>query len=270
MTNSTTCSVNVNQECTSNSYQQCSGNWLYWYDSCGNQQSGGQYCQNGCSGNQCINQTSGNVIVNKTARNLTKGSGFSTSVYASPSDVLMFMITLQNTGNQTITNAYIRDTFPNNLIYNNQLVVSGSSYTGDIPYGITINTISPNQTVTITYQAKVAPIQNFGYGTTTLTNSVSVSGSNLTYNPTSSASISVTRSGVYGATIVSTGLTNNLWVDSFLLPALAVLLGVWLWKSGMFFGIEKWIENKRKNRKGYKSEKELTNRIAEIQKTERA
>jgi len=41
--------------CTSNYQQKCSGNNLYWYDSCGNQQSFVQYCANGCSGNACIN-----------------------------------------------------------------------------------------------------------------------------------------------------------------------------------------------------------------------
>jgi hypothetical protein len=41
-----------------------------------------------------------------------------------------------------------------------------------------------------------------------------------------------------------------------------------MWKSGMFFGIEKWLDNKKKISKGYKAEKELSARIANIQKTE--
>ena len=39
--------------CTYHAYQQCSGNYLYWYDSCGNQQGVAQYCQNGCYNNYC-------------------------------------------------------------------------------------------------------------------------------------------------------------------------------------------------------------------------
>ncbi len=39
--------------CTYHSYEKCSGNGLYWYDSCGNQQDLVQYCSNGCSGNSC-------------------------------------------------------------------------------------------------------------------------------------------------------------------------------------------------------------------------
>jgi len=41
--------------CFSNSYQQCNGNYLYWYDSCGNQQGLIQYCSNGCLNNVCNN-----------------------------------------------------------------------------------------------------------------------------------------------------------------------------------------------------------------------
>jgi len=52
------CSNGVCQEysCTYNSYLKCDGNYLYWYDSCGNRQSLAQYCPNGCFGNYCINQ----------------------------------------------------------------------------------------------------------------------------------------------------------------------------------------------------------------------
>ena len=39
--------------CTYHTYQQCTGNNLYWYDSCGNQQDLAQYCQNGCYNNSC-------------------------------------------------------------------------------------------------------------------------------------------------------------------------------------------------------------------------
>jgi len=39
--------------CTYHSYQQCVGNSLYWYDSCGNMQDIAQYCSNGCYNNSC-------------------------------------------------------------------------------------------------------------------------------------------------------------------------------------------------------------------------
>jgi hypothetical protein len=39
--------------CAPHVYQQCIGNNVYWYDSCGNQQELYQYCQNGCYNNSC-------------------------------------------------------------------------------------------------------------------------------------------------------------------------------------------------------------------------
>ncbi len=41
--------------CSYHAYQQCSGNSLYWYNSCGQQQDLIQYCQNGCYNNSCQN-----------------------------------------------------------------------------------------------------------------------------------------------------------------------------------------------------------------------
>ncbi|MCX6723363.1 MAG: hypothetical protein NT094_04875, partial [Candidatus Staskawiczbacteria bacterium] len=261
------CIVN---NCTSNYQQRCSGNNLYWYDSCGNQQNLIQYCTNGCSGNSCttINNNSA-LTVTETVRNLTSGSGFSTSTYASPSDMLMFMITLQSTGNQDIQNVFVRDTLPANLIYSNQLVVArtnnvNNNYSGDIITGLNLNTISTGQTVTITYQAQVASITNFAYGTTTLNDNVYITSSQSGYTPTNNASVIVTRGAVLGASTVSTGLTNNFWVDSFFLPLLITIIAIFMWKSGMFFGIEKWLDSKKKTRRNYKAEKELAKRIKQI------
>ncbi len=272
-TASANCSVGVNQvnTCTPNYQQRCVGNNIYWYDSCGSQ---GSYV--GTCGN-----TYGTLTATKTVRNLTNSSGFTSSTYAAPGDMLMFMITLQASG-QDVQNVFVRDSLPANLIYNNQLIVACTSannynynnncnnsnynYSGNIASGINLNTIYAGQTVTITYQAQVAPVQNFAYGTTTLNNSVSVTSSNSTYNPVSNASIIVTRATVLGASTVSTGLTNNFWVDSFILPLLLTLIGIWMWRSGMFFGVERWLDNKKKVRRGYKAEKELSSRISRLQK----
>lgn len=354
-------SCNQTQNCSAHSYQQCNGNYLYWYNSCG-QQEDSQYCPNGCSGNYCQqnsnnisaqtnpatninnnqatlngylsgvnnnngstnvwfqwgtsssygNETShqsqnssgsfnqsisnlssnntyhfravaqtanGNIVsgqdmtfwtgsslgstltVGKTVRNLTSGNtGWSSTVYASPLDVLMFMITVQNTGSQNINNVFVRDIFPSNLIYRNQLIVSGSNNynnSGDIVSGINLGTISGGQTVTITYQAQLASAQNFSFGTSNLTNSVSVSSSDSGYNPTSNASIVVTRTAVLGATLISTGLTNNILTDSFILPLMIALLGLWMFKAGAFGGVEKWL-----------SQKKLNSKIEQIRRTE--
>ena len=201
-----------------------------------------------------------------------------TSCSSSSSDTLMFLVTIQATGNQDAQNVVVRDYLANNLIYKDQLVVSGASnynysynpnsYSGDITSGINLGTIPSGQTITITYQTQVASSQNFSYGTTTLTNSVSATSSNSGYNPTNSASVIVTRTAVYGASSISTGLTNNIWLDSFFLPLLAALAGIMMLRSGMFLGVEKWVDNSKKRRRVYRAEKELIQRISQIRKTE--
>jgi len=207
------------------------------------------------------------LTVTKTVRNLTSGSGFSTSAYANPSDMLMFMITLQS-ANQDVQNVFVRDSLPANLIYSNQLVVARpnnayGNYSGDILSGINLNTIPAGQTVTITYQTQVASVANFSYGTTTLNNNVNVI-SSVYGNLNAMASVVVTRSAVLGASTIATGLTNNFWLDSFVLPLLVVLIIIVMWRSGVFFGVEKWFDNKKKIRRNYHAEKELSNRIKQI------
>ncbi len=246
--------------CTQNYQQRCIGTSMYWYDSCGTQ---GNYV--GTCG-----QTNSTLTVTKTVKDITTNTAFSTSTYASPSDMLLYMITLQANGTDA-QNVYVRDILPVNLIYNNQLVVARSnnsynSYSGDVMSGLNLNTISSGQTVTITYQVQVASSTNFIYGTTTLNNTVTTTSSNVSYVPNATASVIVTKSGVLGASYVSTGLTNNFWVDSFFLPLLITVIGLWMWKLGMFFGIEKWLDSKRKVRRGYHAQKELLNRIEKIQK----
>lgn len=51
--------ANQNNNYTYHSYQQCIGNYLYWYDSLGTQQDS-QYCQNGCYNNYCQNYNNNN------------------------------------------------------------------------------------------------------------------------------------------------------------------------------------------------------------------
>ena len=81
-----------------------------------------------------------------------------------------------------------------------------------------------------------------------------------------SVPVVITSGQVLGASTVSTGLTNNFWVDSFFLPLLITIIGVWMLRSGIFFGVEKWIDGKKKQHRGYKSEKELDSRIARIRR----
>ncbi|MDP2741405.1 MAG: hypothetical protein Q8O66_01800, partial [bacterium] len=217
------------------------------------------------------NITGNLTSVTKTARNLSSGNlNWSSSLSASPSDVLMFMITIKAIENQNINNVTVKDIFPANLIYKNQLIVSGSNnYAGDIPSGINFGIIPAGQTVTITYQAQVASSQNFSYGTVTLNNSVSVNSAEPNFNSVSNVAIVVIKTAIIGATNISTGLTNNFLIDSFFLPLIIALMGVWLFRSGIFVFFEKWIDSRKVQHNEYKVQKELKVRITQIKQAEK-
>ena len=179
----------------------------------------------------------------KMAINLTSGNlNWSASVSASPSDILSFAITLR-ANSQDVHNVIIRDVLPAGLIYKGNLTINNSNYGGDITSGVNIGTIHAGQTATAIYQVQVAPAVNFSFGTTTLNNSVSITSSEAgTQN--SSASVAVNKTLVYGATTVSTGLTNYLLTDSFLLPLLLVILGLWFYFSGEVYVFTNWIKKR--------------------------
>ncbi len=228
----------------------------------------GLMCASGVCQNPVQPAQPGSFTVTKTVRNLTSGSGaFTSSTNANPGDTLLFMVSVQSYGSQIPTNILVRDMLPANLQYRGQLVVSGAAnYAGDIPSGITLSSVQPGQTVTITYQTMVAPLENFPFGTTTLTNNVTVSSNNALTSPTGSASVMVTRGQVLGASSVSTGLTNNFWVDSIILPLLIAVAGVGMYRVGLFMPMEQWIDQKRKTQRSYKADKALRARVEEIQK----
>ncbi len=265
---------NNNGTCTYHAYESCLNNGVYWFDSCGNQQDLVQNCNGGqtCSGNTCVGQTQnqGNLTVITTVRNLSSGNlNWSSSVTASPGDILQFNVALTNSSNQSVNNVTVRDILPANLIYRNNLTVDGVVTAGDITQGVNIGSVLGGQTRNVDYQVQVAPAQNFPFGTTTLTDSVNTTSASG-YNPAnSSASVQVVRQGVLGATSVSTGLTNNPLLDSFFIPLMIALVGVWLVRSGIV-GLPQWVIALQTKGQASVTQKQLQSKISQIRQNELA
>jgi hypothetical protein len=213
---------------------------------------------------------SGNLLtINKTARNLSSGNlNWSNVVNASPSDVLQFMVTIQAAGSGNVNDITVREAFPANLIYKNSLTIDNVADNRDIRSGINIGSLSPGQTKIIIYQAQIAPKENFTYGTTTLNNSVSVLSSQAGFNAvTATSTIIVTKTGILGATAISTGFTNNFFVDSFFLPLLIAGLAVWLFRTGII-RFQEWVDLRKVKHKDYLAQKQLKAKIAKIREKE--
>ncbi len=176
----------------------------------------------------------GTISMTKNVRNLSSGNlSWTTTTIASPADVVQFYVSLQNSGSQTEHSVTVKDIFPVGIVYNNNLTVDGNNSAGDITQGINIGDILPGQTRAIIYQGQIGSAGNFSNGQNTITGSVSATSSDEG-SASATATIYITKpSLISSATGVSTGLTNNFLFDSFFLPLLLLIVGVWLWKSDL-------------------------------------
>ncbi|MDO8530343.1 MAG: hypothetical protein Q7S10_02995 [bacterium] len=259
--------------CTSHASYRCSGNGVYWFNSCGVQEelyqacTGNQTCPAG--GNACVNQAAMTLSVITKVRNLSSGNlVWASSVAASPSDVVQYNITIQNTHNQAVNNVTIKDTLPYNLIYNNSLLIDGVANNGNVTSGINLGTIAAGQTKTVTYQVQVAGSQYFSLGTVALNNAVMVTSTDSGFNPvSSSASVIVTKTQVGGATDVPTGLTSYPWIDSIVLPLMVLAAALYFFRSYIFGKTGLAFAGKVNSQKS-SSLKALDNKIAEIKAKE--
>jgi len=274
MTQSAQCSANITgggTTCTPNHSQRCDGNAIYWYDSCGNRDGLIQQCPTSqtCSNNKCVNQGAVVVTATKMARNLSKGLlTFATSTSASPGDVIEFQVTVQNNSSQAINYITVKDTLPTNLTYYDNVKVDGVLNSGNLTIGLSLGSLNASQSRVVTYQVQVAPAQNFNFGTTTLTNSAFVAGTDSQFtSQTASASVVVTKSSVEGVTNVPTGWGDNGLADSFFLPLLLALGGVWAWKSKNL-KLPQLVQNGMARRHESSVQKTLAEKISEIRNRE--
>jgi uncharacterized repeat protein (TIGR01451 family) len=211
-------------------------------------------------------QVSNEFSIKKTVRNVSRNTDYSDLIYASPGEQLIFGVVIRAGGNSSLSDVDIEDSLPSGLIYKGDLRVNGISVSGSIISGFNLGNIPAGEKKTVTFRVDVASADSFSLGQTQLTNTVSVSsGEN---SRTDNAKVIVSKSSVAGAaTSVSTGLTNNLFFDSFFLPLLATLLIIWFFRSPIV-GLEKWLDVKKKGYQDYKSGKNLRLKIAEIRNKE--
>jgi hypothetical protein len=156
----------------------------------------------------------------------------------------------------------VKDFLPNKTVYRqNSLKIDGVSVSGDITSGYNIGYLAANQTKTITFEADILGADQFAFGDTQLINSATAYTANASGSDT--AKIIVTKKAVAGATTVSTGLTNNFFVDSFLLPLVIAFLIIWLLKARII-KFEEWLDNRKNQYQRYKSRKILQMKVKKI------
>jgi uncharacterized repeat protein (TIGR01451 family) len=211
-------------------------------------------------------KSSAEFSIKKTVRNLSQEGIYSDLIYANPGEKLAFGIVIK-AGNNTIYDVTVKDTLPAGLIYQGDLIMVDDVLTsGNILTGLNIGNLSAGEQKTIIFKVDVAGAESFSFGQTQLTNTVSVSSGTVSHSD--EAKIIVSKAAVAGiATSVSTGLTNNIFLDSFFFPLIAALLIVWLFKSRII-RFEEWLDLRKKNCQTYKSKKALQFKIAKIKTKE--
>lgn len=192
------------------------------------------------------------LTVSKLVRNLSDGTSFLDLVDADPGEAISFFVQI-TAGNVSIQNIVLKDTLPEKMTFQGNLKVDGVSFTdGNIATGLNMGDLVPNQSRTITFDAVLSGSDQFAFGETRLVNTVLVSSVSISGSDT--ATVNVKRSAVAGATTVSTGLTNNIFVDSFIIPLVIALFLVWLLKSNII-KFEQWLDGRKREYQKYKSNK---------------
>ena len=173
-----------------------------------------------------IGTTSG-LSANKLVRNLTDNTPWQDEVFSDPGEFLAFSIQVTAPSNNSLSNVILTDTLPAKITYRENLKIDGVSTTGDIISGLNIGNLNPGQSKTITFDAQVADISQFGFGTTDLINTVSISSGSI--SGTDTAKVRVTKRAVAG---VATGI-NILYFSLFF---------TFFFSLGLYF-IVRYLEN---------------------------
>lgn len=218
-----------------------------------------------------------NLTILKQGRNLSDGiSTFSDVVVADPNETVVFQIRVTNSGSNLLTSVLLKDILPSRVSFNWNITVDGNPIVGGdgglLGSGLNLGDLSAGQSKIVSFQVKVSDVSQFSYGQVQLINT-STATSNNGATASDSAAICVTRKQVssvsYGnlASYISTGITNNIFIDAVLIPLILSLFIVLVFKSKIL-KINQWIARKKSGNNGPETGKLLGLKISEIRQKE--
>jgi hypothetical protein len=203
--------------------------------------------------------------VQKKVRNVSDGqTQYFDSIYADPSEVLEFQITIYaGSGAQ---NLIIKDFLPTKIFLRpNSLKIDGVLTSGDITAGISLGNLAPNQIKTITFLADIASADQFPFGQTNLQNTATIywNGNSIS----DSATIIVRKTGVLGAATQTP--TGSITTFSKYLPfPLIFTSALILIFNSHIIKWEEWLDEKKEKYQKFRAEKLLKLKIAKIKAKE--
>ena len=156
--------------------------------------------------------------LSKQVANLTWSNGSGTDNKARVGDVLQYTISYTNNANSTLDNIQILDTLPPYVSYNGNVSHNGVYYSGDI-IAWNIGSLSPGQSISVTYQAIVESVPSDNYVITNTAILRATGLSDIISNETRTAVV-FKYDGIIRAVTGGNDLFRNL--------ALAVLITFWV------------------------------------------
>jgi hypothetical protein len=208
-----------------------------------------------------LTQKQANLLVKKFVRNISDGGPWQESVFADPEEVLVFSIQIR-ADNADLENVIVKDVLPDKIHFLGNLTLDNQPISGNILSGINIGRILAGQTKTISFRATVAKRENFHQAETRLLNSAIVSSGSISASSTATIIVKLTP------TLLKTGIANNIFSDSFVLPLFSSLFLVWLFREKIIQW-EKIIDERKKQYLDYKARKLLQLKIAKLKLKEK-
>jgi len=204
------------------------------------------------------------LSISKTVSDSNKGDSFEESISVGPVELISFQIKI-SVQNQNIFGVFVKDVLPEGLIYMGNLKIDGVPSNADITDKLQISSLLMGQTRTITFDAGTVNEDKFAYGENKLINTAMIYQDNIV--ATDAAEVIVVKKKVLGATSIATGLTNNIFFDSFFLPLMLTIAIIWLLKSRVI-KYEEWLDLRKEQYQIYRGKKDLWLKIAKIKTKE--
>ncbi|MBU2579003.1 hypothetical protein KKA09_02710, partial [Patescibacteria group bacterium] len=204
-----------------------------------------------------------NLEIENTAKNLSRGdTTWFHETSGSPLDTIKFQIKITSNSNARLNNVMIKNTLPAKMLYQNSLKINDIADSRDISSQIiNIGDIDPGQTKIITFNAQIAAESNFGFGATNLINTILVYNENI--SKTDTTTITVSKSAVLGASTISTGIADNLLLNSILFPLALSLFLVWIFRTKLL-GFDQLLEQRKVEITEYRAKKLLAKKISQM------
>lgn len=220
-------------------YISCNANNLYWYDSRGAVNTLYRTCadSNSCTIDSCSSKNCSNLLkcdgstcaqgsvdytnycggtnpqnpidslsISFLAKENNISAQYGKSVQIGQNSTVYFMVSLINTSSSAINNIGISSNIPGQIVSIGNLQIDGQPASGEIISGISVASLLPNSTKTITFEGKTLTF--ISQATAPATATLNVSGSikseslSITFNPSSGSvagvSTSSFSSGIWG------------------------------------------------------------------------